>query len=769
MCEQWSICILAALAAAPAFAAAPNRMGRTAAALNDLERVCRQAEQRNEPTLPHRVHLVVGRLAMAGIERAEGKERDAILDRVYENCLQSKLAVLEAIGSSRRLDVPAAPELANVRFQGAHCVQGERLVFPVVADQAPEAARAFFAQGELVRIVPALAGATPETVEQSEVLRVHRDEPASRRVGWDRPAGGFVRDASAGQPAILTCVDHRAMREAIARETAKALAAWPKDARPLYASLGSGLFYVDYSELSGEKFAYWLKERYKLVRALNAAWNAELTRFGPELMPTPEQAGASPARWRDWAEFNQWRFTDHARWACGNVRSAAPDLPLGLGLTTYAFAGSHALSGVDPVALADLLDVIEVHGADAMGAELAVALAGDKRPVVDAAVGPGAFGVLPHFLRGCAAARLAWSQWPMTGEQAVADAERALREAIEVRRLTPTIAALSQAPRPVALLYSQASMRQTPALALRCAESPHSHELARAYQAARFLDVGCTFLASRDLLKQRWSAAGVLIVAGAPFEEDRVVRELIDYVELGGRLVVIAESLVSDERGGEADYLMRLGVEVLKTSLPSYRAEPRPERGGALDELVAADVPASEIQPKPDGLLAGVKRPLRGAGPRQTAQVNVLHKVAAAFPDGSPAIVTFERGKGSVTYLAMPLEPQDLAVVLRAVLAQAGAQPLVRTAGSDGEAWGVECRSVKAGSDLLAYVWNTTAEPKKPSLVTKAIVSATNLSTGAALPIRSAEGGVAVGPLRLGPFETALVRIATAPPRSQDK
>ena len=763
MRKHWVGMILFAMAVAagrPAAAAAPDRAGRTQAALDDLARVCQEAEQRGEPTLYQRVPLIVGRLALVDLERADAGERAQVLDHIYERCLRAKIALLEAADDTRRrLDVAPAPSLAGLKLQGTSCVEGGKVVLPVVAGQAPPTARAFFSQGELARLVPALAGATPATVEQSEIFRIHTDDPTSRRVGWDRPAGGFVRGAGPDQTPVLISIDHPGMRDAIARETAKALEALAKEPRPLYLSLGGGHFYTDYSDLSFARFTQWLKERHKTLRVVNAVWDTSFQRFEPEMMPTPEQAAASPSRWADWVDFSQWRFTEHVRWACGNVRRGAPGVLLGMAPLRYAFAGSYGLSGVDPVAVAESVDVLELDGANAMEADLAATLAGGKRPVVETAMGPGAFGILPHQLHGAAAVRLAeWPQASLASLQGVLDAERALLEALDARRVAAACAVLSQAPRPVALLCSQASLRLAPPWALRCAETPYTRGLALAYEGARYLDVACRFLTSQDAARRDWGGARVVAVAGSPAEEDRVVRALTDYVELGGHLVVVAESLLTDERGREADYLMRLGLDVQGAARPVYRVVPRPERGGALDDSEAAEAPVCELHAQPGGPLASLKRPLRGVGVRQTIQVNVLHTVLATFPDGAPAIVTFPRGKGHVTYLAMPLESEDLTAVLRAVLEQAGVRPAARLITLDGKPFGIECRSVQHGSALLAYAWNTTQVPRRIAIEARAS-AALNLSTGLPLTVQSAGDLAVIGPLGLGPFETVLLRI----------
>ncbi|MFP4055708.1 MAG: beta-galactosidase [Candidatus Brocadiia bacterium] len=754
------LCLLALALCGPA-AGAEERLGRTRTALEELARLVAQAAPRGHATPYHRIPLVLGRQALAALDGAPAAHRPRILDHLYEASLRAMIAIHKNIGEDRAPRPRPPLRLADLQLREGAFVSGDEAVFPVAASDAGDAT-GFFAQGGLVRAVPALAGVAPEGLEGSAVLAVYEAVAGSRRVGWDRPAGGFVRDGSEGTPPVLIAIDHPAMREAIARDTAAALEAWPQDARPLYISMGGGPFYTDFSERSAQRFAAWLRDRYATVRTLNAVWGTDFQAIGPDLMPTPDQAGASPARWYDWVRFNEDRFTEHVGWARANLRGLRPGTPVGLAATRCLLAGSRGLSGIDPVGLAEALDVVEARGADPLHTDLAAAVAGGAKPVADPQAQARGFGILPHLVHGAAAVGIErWPPAPLHTLEAVRAAERVLREALDARHLAEPIAALARAPAGVGLLYSQASVRQAPAWALRCARTPHTRELERAYRAARFLDAGCRFVVARGRERRSVPAVPVLVVAGAPHEGDAVVRALVERVELGSHLVVIAESLVADERGREADYLLRLGIEVLETRRPSYATRPRPERGGALDELVVAEAPRAVIAPAPGGPLASLG-PLRGVGVRQSIRVNVRHADLAAFPDGTPAIVSFARGRGRVTYLAMPLEERHLAGVLRFALAERGAAPPVRLLADARGRPGVECRSVRDGDRVLAYAWNASARARRVVLAGPPAAGAADLSSGEPLPVSENRPGV-VGPLSLAPWQSRLVAIRVAP------
>jgi len=171
-------------------------------------------------------------------------------------------------------------------------------------------------------------------------------------------------------------------------------------------------------------------------------------------------------------------------------------------------------------------------------------------------------------------------------------------------------------------------------------------------------------------------------------------------------------------------------------------------------------VPRAAIAPAKDGPLTALRQPLRGEGRRETVRVNVQHDVWATFPEGHPAVVSFSRGEGRITYVAMPLGPRHLATVLLAAARQAKLpEPLVRlvpAAGSD--AWGVEHRAVVAGSRVLAYAWNTTDEAKNVSFHTRQGTVATDLTHGRPLAVRRGEPWTVVEAIELEPFQTVIVQ-----------
>jgi len=145
---------------------------------------------------------------------------------------------------------------------------------------------------------------------------------------------------------------------------------------------------------------------------------------------------------------------------------------------------------------------------------------------------------------------------------------------------------------------------------------------------------------------------------------------------------------------------------------------------------------------------------------RQKIRVNVRHDTLATFANGDEAIVSFARGKGRITYLAMPIEPRHFREILLGVLRLAGVRPAVTLLGRDpGEEWGVECRSVRKGKTVWVSLWNTTADLRRVVLVSPLVAKARILTSGAAVSASSTGRTCTLGPIPVPPFETLLLRL----------
>jgi hypothetical protein len=76
-----------------------------------------------------------------------------------------------------------------------------------------------------------------------------------------------------------------------------------------------------------------------------------------------------------------------------------------------------------------------------------------------------------------------------------------------------------------------------------------------------------------------------------------------------------------------------------------------------------------------------------------------------------------------------------------------------------GEEWGVECRSLRKGKNLLVSLWNTTPDLRRVLLQCPSVAAARILTTGTAVNAATGAGKAVLGPIALPAFETLILRL----------
>jgi len=347
--------------------------------------------------------------------------------------------------------------------------------------------------------------------------------------------------------------------------------------------------------------------------------------------------------------------------------------------------------------------------------------------------------VLRHFLHGIRAANIwVWSRHATAPAGAASFAssptiplesvEELLRAALDVRRLTAEIIALSRAPQRVAILRSDAACLQVaPALARSQVLSPMNMELDNVTHGTLFLDTPIGYVTERSIADGALRDYRVVLVPAVDHLDEGTLHALLKYVEEGGHLVVTPRSFVYDEYHHpreQNDLPKTVGVSVV-----GLLNEPTPAQLADPDFLERATVDPGDPRTPTVGLLstgqppfdrAGI--PLAGAGVRLHFADAQGEPLARFADDRSPAIVRVERGQGHIDCCAIPLRPQSYAQLVEAVIREEGIERPVRLRASDGSAqpvWGVEARSCRDGDDLLVYAINLLAEPIAFDLVTE--------------------------------------------------
>jgi hypothetical protein len=347
------------------------------------------------------------------------------------------------------------------------------------------------------------------------------------------------------------------------------------------------------------------------------------------------------------------------------------------------------------------------------------ALAGAK-PVADFEFHGVIDQIMPSFLHGDAAISMWWwndqkhwtpnepinewaSSFPQSYTIPLSDVAKAMRDSLDLRRLSTEISALAQAPRPVALLYSKASMLQQPPRSSESDSTPYLFYLRQIYNASQAANAYVGITTEKKILAGDLNNRKVLIITATEFMPAEVARRILDWVSSGGMLLLSPDSMLSDEYGRQLTTAAQLGFRLLRREPPRLR---RGERD--ITPYNFSDLPHMSLTPTAGSIASSLS--LDAVGARQVIACD-SGIVAARFADHNPALLDIKRGKGHIYWLAAPLDPRSWRRLLAAVSEQAGASLPMRVRAADGrELADLEYRVVQNGTSHLAYFYNNTDE-----------------------------------------------------------
>jgi hypothetical protein len=278
-----------------------------------------------------------------------------------------------------------------------------------------------------------------------------------------------------------------------------------------------------------------------------------------------------------------------------------------------------------------------------------------------------------------------------------------MRDALDLRRLSSKISALGSAPRPAAFLYSKTSMlQQLPEQSREAGSFPYLSALRRLYNASQSTGLYVGVTTEKKILAGALRQHRVLVLPGAEFVPSDVTTGILRWVESGGTLVVSPDSLLADEYARPGRTPGSLGVRVVRREPPALK---RGER--VVTEYNLADLPRLPLR-KGDGPFTAQGVALQAAGGRQILECDAA-LVRARFPDGAPALVRVPRGRGTIYWLAAPLEPPGWAAFLSMVAEESGLIPEIRVRKEDGgTAPEIEYRVSLFEGHRLAYFYNNS-------------------------------------------------------------
>jgi beta-galactosidase len=528
----------------------------------------------------------------------------------------------------------------------------------------------------------------------------------------------LIRDEGSWEvigPPVIICLESPHTRDAIAKMIEQFEREHAGDRRHLVQNMDFEYAYVCYCDRTRQMWQRWLERKYTDVRKANAIWGSSSEGFSSVPMPRPEQAGSNRALWFDWATFNLGRFMDHLRWTAEQVRRWEPRKALTVGSPYHAFNPSF-WTGVDEEELTDsgVTGVVleENYALDTLMPEYLHALAGSQ-PVQDFEYHGVVHQILPSFLHGDAAISMWWwnngkhwtpnepiNEWATSFPQSytipLSDLGKAMRDALDLRRLGREIAALGSAPRPVALLYSKTSMlQQLPQDSAETGTFPYLSSLRSIYNASQATGLYIGLTTEKKILSGDLARRKVLVLPAAEFLPRPVTDAILAWVEGGGTLIVSPDSMLADEYARPVDTLVKLGLRMV-------RHEPAPLKHG---ETVVTEYNVGEL-PRMAFTANGMR--LEAVGLRQVLECPTA-EVGGRFQDGVPALVRQQRGRGKVYWLAAALEPASWRRFLSMAAQQAGLEPALQvTAEAGSTAEQVEYRLTELEGRHLAYLYNNS-------------------------------------------------------------
>ena len=583
-----------------------------------------------------------------------------------------------------------------------------------------------------------------------------------------------------------------------------------EDPSYLYALLSAEDRYMCYCDRSIGRFRQWAADKYGDIGRLNAAWGATYQDFRQLDAPRLRRGKIEPnnrAAWYDWQCFNRDRVTDFYLWLKSVVRRSFPRLPLNAGTHTHLATSRFGTMGVDSEAVERRVnDVIQAetqyglptyrpsgpqprYGMDIYGeALLDFKRCVSNKPATDlefhawlkyTAYLKGRGDVLPrgytsavlyrHFLHGIRAANVwVWNRKPSAVDDPASfgcspaiplySVEECLRAALDIRRLTREIIALSRAAAEVAILVSDATFMQVHPSFIKAwhQAAPCTVELNNVCQGSMFLDAPVGFVTERMLALGQAGRYKIILVPGVSHCPRPVFDAIMKYVDDGGTVLTTPRSFRFDEYNRVQPYLGGL-VDVRRTVITGLVREPAPDMFDDPEfverqvvDPADARVPTTEIRATGEGVLRGPGLSLHGAGIRETIAAR-RGRVIARFADGEPAIVSIPRGKGRVYYAAMQLKPQSYSTLLDAILDDLKVRRPVRLLDKRGHAlWGVEARACDYKGGTLVYAINLLAEPVDVRVAAdKRVTAVHDLITGKNLGERFTLAGLQTVILRL--------------------
>src|SRR5581483_3399397 len=161
------------------------------------------------------------------------------------------------------------------------------------------------------------------------------------------------------------------------------------------------------------------------------------------------------------------------------------------------------------------------------------------------------------------------TSFPQSYTIPLSDLAKAMRDALDLRRLGREVAALGSAARPLALLYSKTSMLQhLPGDSSEMDSTPYLSELRRTYNASQSAGLYVGITTEKKILAGDLQKRKILVLPGVEYLPVGVVKEILGWVDSGGTLVVSPDSLIGDEYARPWQTTPLAGLRIVRREPP---------------------------------------------------------------------------------------------------------------------------------------------------------------------------------------------------------
>lgn len=573
----------------------------------------------------------------------------------------------------------------------------------------------------------AVGGGTRYDVENSPVYEAFHKYENTHRVGWRGWCGHLIKDQwSMGgrKENVIICLESPHILKAISEYNRLRAPGWVSNSNFMYVILAYELTYICFCEESFRRFRVWLKQRHTTIENLNDKWSTSYKSFDQATPPQTKGFGpvldANRAAWFDWADWNTRRFTDHLKWTKTDVRKLHPTIPLCAGGTHSMMAADNSVTGIDEEMIINEVDDVILHeGNDLLTIDLYHAISDKPKPIVDPEHGADCRRWFLNYFHGKSIiAKFNWPKGasreyyrqslttPMQGTMSINLLAEHLCVALDIRRLKNEIIAFWDQPKQIAILYSKTNMLQVPPALISAKTSPYLAALRLAFDSARCLDTATTFISERQILANKSDQFKLIILPATRHISPEIFDKLDAYVNNGGTIIILPESLIADQYNRPADYLSRWGIKIDSTEVPGIKGLGELEQG--YDQNFHRDIifGTGRTIEAAESEITFNHSPMRTSGLFQS--INVKDgRVIAQGPDNQPMLVQKKLGKGSIWIVAGTPDQASLESILDHLYNTVEInRPLKVTDSSGKRIPGLEARLLRREHDDLVYLVN---------------------------------------------------------------